>query len=445
VFCELLALGGHQKAEYSLKRQYIQLLWILAVTAALAACVLAIRNGPFLTAYFITSDKISYASSTSRNLYAINQITKSRGHISVYDIDAGHRLIKTIRTVDDVGDVKGLAVSAVTGKLYVTYRNKSGVGMIYCVNVYNDAVLWNRAIDPGIDRLAINPNGELLYVPTWEGGSAEHINVLDANTGDVVRRVYFSNRSHDTQYPLSGPIFQETKATDGSGNYLYLIDPNSYAVSRIGPYSGILGPYAVNGMSTYTVNNVSNLWGMQVANLKTGQIITATIPNQPPGDVGLLHGIGWTPDEREVWVSSTWRDRHIYIWDMLNPMAPVLSRRLTLRSSQGSHWLTFDIRGDYAYVAPGKNSDRTAIVVIGVDQGGNKYLLDGVRHRMKLTARWEFIKSFRRKWQAHHHASSIRSRCILDRPKHREYAPCGSQELYGRPVCRVRTQSNAPS
>jgi hypothetical protein len=49
----------------------------------------------------------------------------------------------------------------------------------------------------------------------------------------------------------------------------------------------------------------------------------------------------------------------------------------------------------------GERSDRTAIVVIGVDQGGNKYLLDGVRHRMKLTARWEFIKSFKRKWEAH--------------------------------------------
>lgn len=49
----------------------------------------------------------------------------------------------------------------------------------------------------------------------------------------------------------------------------------------------------------------------------------------------------------------------------------------------------------------GERSDRTAIVVIGVDQGGNKYLLDGVRHRMKLTDRWEFIKSFKRKWEAH--------------------------------------------
>jgi hypothetical protein len=35
---------------------------------------------------------------------------------------------------------------------------------------------------------------------------------------------------------------------------------------------------------------VIDLWGMQVANLKTGAIITATVPNHPPGDAGLLHG-----------------------------------------------------------------------------------------------------------------------------------------------------------
>jgi DNA-binding beta-propeller fold protein YncE len=162
----------------------------------------------------------------------------SRAHRSVYDIEAKHRLVKTITTVPNVGDVRGVAASAVTGKLYVAYRDASGTGMVYCLNVYNDEILWNRAVSPGVDRLAISPNGQLLYVPTWEGGSADYINVLDANTGDVVRQVHFSNRSHDTQYPLSGPIFQETKAEDDSGNYLYLIDPGSYAVSRIGALFG---------------------------------------------------------------------------------------------------------------------------------------------------------------------------------------------------------------
>jgi hypothetical protein len=318
--------------------------------------VLSVLFGLFVIAGKAARATEEMRSSASRSLFAVNESSDDRGSISIYDIDAGHRLIKTIRTVPGVDDVRGVAVSAATGKLYVAYRNVSGTGMVYCLNIYSDSVVWNRAIDPGVDRLAINPDGKLLYVPTWEGGSADYINVVDASTGNIVRHVQFSNRSHDAQYPLSGPIFQETKAQDGSGNYLYLIDPGSYATSRIGPYSGILGPYAVDSQSSYVVNNVQDLWGMQVANLKTGQVIAATIPRHPPGDAGLLHGIGWTPDQSEVWANSSRTDPHVYVWDMRDPMTPVLKQTLTLRSGRGSHWLTFDIRGDYGYVAPIKNS-----------------------------------------------------------------------------------------
>jgi hypothetical protein len=294
---------------------------------------------------------------TGRFLYAVNQAAATRGSISIYDIGAGHRLVKTIDTVRDVDDVRGVAASAATGRLYVTYRTRSGAGMIYCLSVYDDAVLWNRAIDPDVDRLAIHPDGQLLYVPTFEGGSADFINVLDARTGDVVRKVHFSNRSHDTLFPASGPLFQETKAEDGSGKYLYLIDPQSYGVSRVGPYDGVLGPYAVDGMSRYVVNNVRGLWGMQVAELKSGHIVTASLAEHPPGEPGLLHGIGWTPDEREVWQSSSASDPHIFVWSMRDPMAPVLVERVSMKSRQGAHWLTFDIEGNYAYVAPNKSSD----------------------------------------------------------------------------------------
>jgi hypothetical protein len=300
---------------------------------------------------------VTHEPRTGRFLYAVNQAAAIRGSVSVYDIDTGHRLVKTIETVRDVDDVKGVAASAATDKLYVAYRTRTGIGMIYCLNVDDDVVLWNRAIDPDVDRLAIRPDGQLLYVPTWEGRSADFINVLDANTGDIVRKVYFSNRSHDALFPVSGPLFQETKAEDGSGKYLYLIDPLSYAVSRVGPYAGILGPYAVDGMSRYVVNNVTGLWGMQVVELKSGRIVTASLAEHPAGEPELLHGIGWTPDEREVWQSSSADDPHIFVWSMRNPMAPVLAERISMKSHHGAHWVTFDIEGHYAYVAPNKSSD----------------------------------------------------------------------------------------
>lgn len=58
------------------------------------------------------------------------------------------------------------------------------------------------------------------------------------------------------------------------------------------------------------------------------------------------------------------------------------------------------ILGDPSKGSPNRRSDRTAIMVIGVDGAMNKYLLDGFRHRMKLPERWKRLKAMHKKWSA---------------------------------------------
>jgi hypothetical protein len=54
-----------------------------------------------------------------------------------------------------------------------------------------------------------------------------------------------------------------------------------------------------------------------------------------------------------------------------------------------------------------KESDNTAIVVVGYSAGGTKYLLDGYCHRMALSERWKRLKELYQKWSSEIGVQSI--------------------------------------
>ena len=324
----------------------------MASSALVGLAVTAHDNTKLCTATFSNVSITAAVVPLTRAIYAVN----IHGSVSVYDILNNHHFVKTIRTVPNVAEVRGVAASAVTKRMYVTYRATSGAYMIYDLDLVKETIVWNKAYAPGVDRLSISPDGSTLYVPTGEGltnPTYDFINVIDANTGAVERQLTIAARSHDTLYPLAGPVFQETKAAGEPGKYLYEIDPVTFAVTKIGPYADFLGPYSIDSTSTYAVNNVNGVWGMQVANLKTNEIITATLPGtMPAGGTGLMHGIAWSPDQTQVWEDGGQHNPHVYMWDMTDPMAPKLLRTLNLKAAAGAHWINFSINGDYVYCCP---------------------------------------------------------------------------------------------
>lgn len=115
------------------------------------------------------------------------------------------------------------------------------------------------------------------------------------------------------------------------------------------------------------------------------------------------------PDGRPVFLTeAAWAEKK------LKQSPATLACQQLMNPSAGNQamfrkdWLEFaDIRPSilnvYIMVDPAhskkKDSDNTGIAVIGIDATNNKFLLDGMRHKMNLKERWAAIRDLRRYWQ----------------------------------------------
>lgn len=121
--------------------------------------------------------------------------------VLVFDMEDGHRWVKRIPTWSvpegqTAENVKGVCASAKTGKLYVSTPKR-----ILCIDVLTEKKVWETTPEGGCDRMALSPDGKLLYVPSFEGPTW---NVLDALTGSVIARIETNSGAHNTVYGLDG-------------------------------------------------------------------------------------------------------------------------------------------------------------------------------------------------------------------------------------------------
>ncbi|MBA3824409.1 MAG: beta-propeller fold lactonase family protein [Ktedonobacterales bacterium] len=327
------------------------------ITAALL--VLVVMTGLGLSKYHAGGLRLgTFAGFQARHLIYAAQ---DNGKLAVYDMDAGHRLVKTITLFTSSGaDMRGVTAAAPTHRFYAMY-NLNNAGHLVAVDLLTDRVLWDHVMHvPGIDRGNITPDGKTIYLPTWENDdNTPYEVVVDALAGTEIGRIALPVKSHDTIVSLDGKfVLMETKSATAA---MYVADTSTnQIVQTISGYccGGVLAPFAINGKHTLVVNDVNDYAGFQLASITTGRVLASVPFVGEHGGSG--HGIAWTPNEREVWVNDGGISA-VHVYDMTTQ--PPQQTHVVTTSHDGPHWLTFSIDGRYAYVAGRKGQgDVTDIV-----------------------------------------------------------------------------------
>lgn len=282
------------------------------------------------------------------------------GHgLLVFDIDHGHKFVKRIPTSGmhqgKPDNVKGICACAETKHVYI-----STIHTLTCIDLVSEKILWEKAYEDGLDRMSISPDGKILYQPSFEG---PYWYVLDARDGSLLGKVTPNSGSHNTVYGRDG---KHAYLAGLRSPLLTVADTKTHTAEKtIGPFSASIRPFTVNGRQTLCFVNVNGLLGFEVGDLATGKKLhRVEVQGYEQGRVKRhgcpSHGIGLTPDEKELWVVDA-ANKRVHLFDA-TVMPPRQVDSLPLRDEPG--WVTFTIDGQYAYPSTGDVIDtRTRRIV----------------------------------------------------------------------------------
>lgn len=283
------------------------------------------------------------------------------GHgVLVFDIEKEHRFVRRIPTggVDSQGkplNVKGICASAATGRLHV-----STIRSLICLDLLTDRVLWERTFELGCDRMALSPDGTVMYLPSLEGPLWY---VVDATSGDTITTIRPDSGAHNTVFGSDG---RRAYLAGLKSPLLTVVDVSRHtSAGTVGPFSNSIRPFTINGKQTRCYVTVNELLGFEIGDLATGKMLSRVeVEGYSQGPVKRhgcpSHGIGLTPDEREIWVCDAHNERLHVFNATQNP--PTMIGSIKLRDEPG--WVTFSLDGRYAYPSTGDVIDVASRTIV---------------------------------------------------------------------------------
>src|SRR5262249_35588030 len=135
--------------------------------------------------------------------------------------------------------------------------------------------------------------------------------------GKLLNTITTRSGAHNTVCSLDGKYvyFGGLKSST-----LYIADTATDKLSRCGPFGGAIRPFTVNANRSLCFVCVNGLLGFEIGDLKTGKKLhRVEVTGFKQGKVKRhgcpSHGIGLTPDEKEVWVCDAANSR-LHVFDL---------------------------------------------------------------------------------------------------------------------------------
>ena len=296
-------------------------------------------------------------------------VANSAGN-DIHVIDpATNRVIKRV----EVGpQPHGMTATAHGDRLFITIENTKGdEGELLWYDTKTDTVTKRMTIGPRPNELACTPDGSIAYVPcddaTWW--------VIDTVKGEVVAKIATGGRPHNT---LCSPDGMRMYLGPKASYHALIADVKTHKLIGEIPLSDAPRPIAISKDEKRFYANVDTLIGFEVADIPTRKVIfsvRAEVPAELLREPSRSHGIGLTPDEKELWMSDVFHDR-TYVFDLT--VAPP-KQVATIVMKGGGYWMCFSPDGKYCYI-----SERL---------GNTVAVIDAHTRRRSRGSRWETCRN----------------------------------------------------
>jgi DNA-binding beta-propeller fold protein YncE len=279
------------------------------------------------------------------------------GSLAVYKIGGSWDLLRQV-ALPFSDTVRGIDMDPHRRALYVSHGGTGGAlgnGFLMRYNVVSGRVIWDHAYPFGTDQFSYC-NGR-IYMPVGKYTGPATWEVLDADTGNVVGRIWGGAGPHNT-ICHNGHVYMGGLATS------FLFTRGSTA-RRIGPSPSThvgVRPFTVNANDTRVFLTWTFWRGFSVGDLTTGHILSdidfgPVPPNFPEGDVS--HGISLSPDGKEVYVLDkpaqqveVWSATDSPVWlATIDLLTPITGRYPSCPQPCGREgWLLHALDGRYVFV-----------------------------------------------------------------------------------------------